>query len=186
MVHLITGHAGSAHVKAADEAKINQAVYGKGSGAFNYGNNLAITIPNSNQVKIADGLFYMQGRWIDVASTETLTLESGTAGTNRNDLVVIRYSASSTGVETALLAIKKGTAGANPADPALTTGSIDGGDLVHEVALYRIPITGINVGAPVKLFETLDPVDWSKLKQVFTLNDTTLTIDLDALGGNDD
>lgn len=156
MTHLITGRAGYAHVTAADEAKINKAIYGNTEAAIDYGNNLAITLPSSNTVNIDTGVFYMQGRWIDVPVAETLTLENGNSGLNRNDLVVMRYSADSgTGVETAKLAIVKGTAASSAADPELAQGDIDNGALINEVALYRIPITGINVGTPVKLFKTM-------------------------------
>lgn len=155
MVHLITGHAGQAHVKASDEAKINKAIYGNIEAAIEYGNNLKVTIPNSNNVKIDTGIFYMQGRIIDVTAAEMLTIENGSAGLNRNDLVIMQYTRNSgTGVETAELKIKKGTAAVTAVDPALTTGDIDT-VLVNEVALYRIPLTGINIGTPVKLFKNL-------------------------------
>lgn len=156
MAHLITGRAGYAHVTAADEAKINKALYGNLEAAIDYGNNFAITLPSSNTVGIDTGVFCMQGRWIDIPVAETLTLENGNSGLNRNDLVVLRYSANSdTGVETAELAVKKGTAAASAVDPELEQGDIDGGALVNEVALYRIPISGINVGTPVKLFSMM-------------------------------
>ena len=58
-------------------------------------------------------------------------------------------------METAELAIKKGTAAAVAVDPELVTGDIDSGALINEMALYRIPLTGINAGEPVKLFETM-------------------------------
>lgn len=156
MAHLITGRAGRAHVTAADEAKINKALYGDTEAAINYGNNFAVTLPSGNEVTIDTGVFYMQGRWIDVPVAETLTLENGNSGLNRNDLIVLRYSADSdTGVENAELAIVKGTAATTATDPALKQGNIDGGALINEVALYRIPLSGINVGTPVKLFETM-------------------------------
>ena len=156
MAHLITGRAGYAHVTAADEAKINKAIYGNTEAAINYGNNLAITLPSGNAVNIDTGVFYMQGRWIDIPAAETLTLENGNAGLNRNDLVVLRYTANSnTGVEQAELAIVKGTAASTAVDPELTQGDIDGGALTNEIALYRIPLTGINVGTPVKLFKMI-------------------------------
>lgn len=156
MAHLITGRAGYAHVTAADEAKINKALYGNAEAAIDYGNNFAIALPSSNAVTIGTGVFYMQGRWIDVPVAESLTLENGNSGLNRNDLVVMRYTADpDTGVETAELAIVKGTAATSAEDPALTQGDIDGGVLINEVALYRIPLSGINVGTPVKLFNTM-------------------------------
>lgn len=156
MAHLITGRAGYAHVTAADEAKINKSLYGNMEAVINQGNNLAITMPSSNTLGIDTGLIYMQGRWIDIPVAETLNYENGNSGLNRNDLVVLRYNADSeTGVETAELAVKKGTAAAVAVDPELATGDIDGGALINEMPLYRIPLTGINAGNPVKLFNTM-------------------------------
>lgn len=157
MAHLITGRAGYAHVTAADEAKINKALYGNTEAAINYGNNFAITLPSGNEVNIDTGVFYMQGRWIDVPVAETLTLENGNSGLNRNDLVVLRYTADSdTGVERAELALVKGNAATMAVDPLLKQGDIDAGAIINEVALYRIPITGINTGTPIKLFKLMN------------------------------
>jgi hypothetical protein len=156
MAHLITGRAGYAHVTAADEAKINKALYGDTEAVVKYGNNLAITMPSSNTVVIDTGLIYMQGRWIDIPSAESLSYENGNAGMNRRDLVVLQYSADpDTGVETAKLIIKKGTPSAEATDPELTTGDIDNGALVNEMPLYRISLTGINAGDPEKLFKVM-------------------------------
>ena len=155
MAHLITGHAGKAHVKASDEARINKALYGNIEVAVDFGNNLAITLPSNNSVQIDTGLFYMQGRWIDIPAPEIVTFENGVADMNRNDLVVLRYEMDSdSSVETAELVVKKGdSVSGDAADPELETGQIDSGALVNEVPLYRIPISGINIGEPVQLFE---------------------------------
>lgn len=157
MVHLITGHAGKAHVKASDEAKINKALYGDAEAAVDYGNNFAITLPSNNAVQIDTGLFYMQGRWIDIPAPESVPFDNGVADMNRNDLVVFRYSMDpDTSVEVVDLVIKKGTSTSGTAeDPALETGLIDSGALVNEVPLYRIPISGINIGEPVRLFDMI-------------------------------
>ncbi len=158
MVHLITGHAGRAHVKASDEARINKALYGTGEGAVNYGNNLAITLPSNNSVQIDTGMFYMQGRWIDIQTPEVVSFDNGIAEMNRNDLVILRYTMDThTSVETAEVVIKKGSSVSGEAtDPELETGDIDAGVLVNEVPLYRIPLNGINIGEPVKLFGSLE------------------------------
>ena len=100
----------------------------------------------------------MQGRHIRIEAGETvnLTLENGTQGQYRNDLVVCRYTKEASGVEKAELAVIKGTpATSNPEDPAYTAGDIQAGDLLAEMPLYRIPLDGITVGTPVQLFTVL-------------------------------
>lgn len=157
MVNLITGHQGTAHVTAADAASINKALYGNKSAVVNFENNLSITLQSSNEAVINTGLYYMQGRWIRVESSETIGFDNGEIGYNRNDIVAMQYSQdASTGIEKAEIVIVKGNSVTGTAtDPELISGDIDNGDILNQQALYRIPITGINVGTPIPMFSTM-------------------------------
>jgi hypothetical protein len=73
----------------------------------------------------------------------------------RNDLIVARYTKNtSTNVEAVDLVIIKGTSDASdPSDPAHTEGDITNGSAVlHDFPLWRIPLDGLNVGEPERLF----------------------------------
>lgn len=157
-IHLVTGHANSAHVTADDAGSLNIGLVDAGRYVLNIGKKFACTATTNNNLRIEDGDILMQGRHIRIEAGETvnLTLENGTQGQYRNDLVVCRYTKEASGVEKAELAVIKGTpATSNPEDPAYTAGDIQGGDLLAEMPLYRIPLDGITVGTPVQLFTLL-------------------------------
>jgi len=157
-IHLVTGHANSAHVTADDAGSLNIGLVDAGRYVLNIGKKFACTATTNNNLRIEDGDILMQGRHIRIEAGETvnLTLENGTQGQYRNDLVVCRYTKEASGVEKAELAVIKGTpATSNPEDPAYTAGDIQAGDLLAEMPLYRIPLDGITVGTPVQLFTVL-------------------------------
>ena len=151
-VHLITGHAETAHVTAADAGSFNAALLGSGAYIMNIGNKCDIQVVSNNSVKILDGDILFQGRHIRITGTEELTIENGTQELSRNDLIVLKYSKdSNTGLESAELKVVKGTPGETATDPTITSGDILSGDLVSEVAIYRLPLSGINLGTPIRL-----------------------------------
>ena len=156
-LHLVTGYAGSEHITSADAGSFNAAIVGSGSYVLNRGNAFAISVISNNQVRIADGDILLQGRHIRLNENTyvDLTIENGTQGMLRNDLIVCRYTKNSgTGVEQADLVVIKGTSAAsNPVDPAHNEGNIINGDMTADFPLYRIPLNGLNVGTPVALFD---------------------------------
>ena len=156
-LHLITGYAGQEHVTSADQGAYNMGTYGEGEFVLDRGNKLAATVASNNSIIIADGEAMMQGRFIKlpVGTTESVTIDNGTSGMKRRDLIVIRYSKDAgTGVESASFAVKKGTpSSGTPSDPSVTTGNItDGTDLVNEMKLYRVNIDGLNITSLDTLF----------------------------------
>ncbi len=156
-LHLITGYAGQEHVTSADQGAYNMGTYGEGEFVLDRGNKLAATVASNNSITIADGEALMQGRFIKlpVGTTESVTIDNGTSGMKRKDLIVLRYSKNAgTGVESVEFAVKKGTPDAStPADPSVTTGNItDGTDLVNEMKLYRVNLDGLNISSLDTLF----------------------------------
>ena len=80
------------NVYAEDDAQLNRARFG-GSGITLADNRLECTIVNDNTVRLASGQYCNQGYMVAVTggSTEDLTVESGTAGAYRRDLVVADF-----------------------------------------------------------------------------------------------
>lgn len=157
-MHLITGRAGEKHVSAADEGALNAAVFGSGQYVLNEGGKMAATVVSNNAVRIADGAAMFHGRYVRLEGYEDLTIESGTQGTYRNDLIVIRYSKDTTAnTESTKLVVIKGTAsGSTAADPAYVNGNILEGAVQADMPLYRIPLDNVNIGTPVALFEMME------------------------------
>lgn len=161
-VELITGHAGSAHISAADDGWLNVGVVGSGKYVLDTGTQFACNVQSANAVTIGIGDALFEGRHVRVSATETVALDNGAQGVNRNDLICIKYEYnSSTSVESASLVVLKGAAtSGTPSDPTIPSGSILNGATAAYMALWRIPISGITVGTPVKLYgEVLASLD---------------------------
>lgn len=113
----------------------------------------------NTSIRIFDAVYCIQGRR-DVVPANTYTdiaIASGSQGTNRNDIIVRRYAKNaSTGIESTKYAVIKGTtASGTAADPKVTTGDIRSGATLHEMALYRVKLTGTKITAVVPMFNIL-------------------------------
>lgn len=152
-LELIDGYAGTPHIDGADLAALNQGCFGAGDYVFDYGDDLKATMTTANQVTIGTGALVSKGRRAVNLSAQSLTVQSGTQGQKRNDLVVARYSKESgEPIEAMTLAVVKGTpvSYGTAADPSVTA---------NDMKLWRIPIDGITPGTPVQLFETIPSID---------------------------
>lgn len=161
-IELVTGKKGTVHVDSADDGALYAAIAGKGEYVLDLDDRLACTMTTANKAHVASGHGLMQGRhWLVDAEGVDLTIQNGTQGQKRNDLIVARYEcdAKNGNVESVALKVIKGTpTTGTPADPACTRGDIlEGAALVNEQPLWRIPLNGITVGTPVQLFDVLTP-----------------------------
>lgn len=151
---LITGHAGAAHVSSTDAGWYNAGTVGSGKYVLDTGTQFAANVQSANVVQIGVGDAVFEGRHVRVSATENVAIDNGAQGVNRNDLICIKYEYdSSTDVETASIAVIKGTAvSGTPSDPTIPSGSILNGSATAYMALWRIPITGLTVGTPEKMY----------------------------------
>ena len=179
-LHLITGYAGTEHITSADQGAYNMGTFGDGEFVLNRGSKFAATVVTNNSITIANGEAMMQGRYIKlpIGTSESVSIDNGTSGQKRKDLIVLRYEKNSgTGVETATLAVKKGTPSSDtPSDPSVTTGNItDGTDLVNEMKLYRVNLNGLNIESVDTLFSVkTNMVDYMDNYQMPVATDETL------------
>ena len=110
----------------------------------------------------------VEGRYARVTEAETATIESGVSGRNRNDLVCLKYTRNGQNIETAAIAVLKGTPNTGTAaDPTVPSGSIHSASGTVWIPIARIPISGITPGTPVMLIKQLPPM--SKLWDSVTL-----------------
>ena len=153
----MTGYAGQPHVSAADQASLFEALIRSGEFVLEAGAKFSASIVSNNQIRVNDGEMLMQGRHVKMnpGTYVDLTIENGAQGYLRNDLIVVRYKRNAdTGIEECSLVVLKGTpAEINPAIPEYTTGNINAdGAMQHDFPLYRVPLSGLNVGKLVPLF----------------------------------
>lgn len=154
-VELITGYSGTPHIGSDDVQHLLAGIVGGGSYALDTGKTLAIAVNSANSVTVDTGdAIIAGGAHVRVAAAEKLTVTSGAQGVKRNDLVCLRYTKASDNKESASLVVVKGTAtSGTPADPAVNTGSIIDGKATVDMPLYRLPLNGVSLGTPVKLFK---------------------------------
>ena len=157
-LHLVTGYTGQPHVTAADHGSFFEALIRSGQFVMDAGAKFAASVVTNNQIRVSDGELFMQGRHVKLnpGTYVDLTIENGSQGYLRNDLIVARYTRDNeTGIEECSLVVLKGTpAASNPSDPEHTIGNINAeGDLQHDFPLYRVPLSGLNVGELKAMFE---------------------------------
>lgn len=157
MTHLITGYAGEEHISSKDQAAFNAAFIGDGEYVMQTGNRFAATITSNNSVRIVDGDILMQGRHVRIEPNhyEDITVTTGSAGTYRNDLIVMTYEKDeSTGIETAYIEILKGDeVVSNPTDPMYEHGDILNSEGRNQMPLYRVVMRGVVLSSIELLFE---------------------------------
>ncbi len=145
-IELMDGRTGEAHISSEDWATFNAATYGVTEGVFDWGDGFKLSMSTSNKGTIGAGAGLVDGKRVWVKTPESVTIESGGQGVKRHDVVGIQYETHSTNLERAVVKVVKGTPSASPADPDLPSKFLP---------LWRVPLDGLNVGAPVALFEKL-------------------------------
>lgn len=141
---IVDGATGAPHISSEDLACMNESVLGARNCVFPWGSQFAATVESANGLTIASGSGMVGAKRFWNKSNVTLIIENGSQGQKRNDVVVARYSKSSDGRESVEPVVLKGTPTAgNPSDPAIGE---------NDLKLWRIPIDGITVGSPEKLF----------------------------------
>lgn len=154
-MNIITGYKGEAHVTAQQDRDINSAIFSTGAYILNIGSKLEATVVSANEITIADGLIVAEGCAAEVerGTSESMTIDNGTQGMLRKDLIVMRYAKNaSTGVEDMDLAVIKGTpAASSPVAPAYNTGSIAQGDTIVDFPLYEVNLDGIAIDSVVRV-----------------------------------
>lgn len=155
---LVTGRWGEPHVTSAQQRNFNAGVVGSGCYVLS---GLEATMTDANTCTVSPGVACFNGADVEVpAGGESVTIDNGTQGQLRNDLVVLRYQIDPSGqTESVSLVTVKGTpASSNPQDPDVNDGSILDGDSPVDMVLYRVPLNGVSVGDPQLVAETADAV----------------------------
>lgn len=144
---IVDGMTGTKHISSDDLSALNVATIGKANCVLEYGDDFKLTMASANSATLGTGVGMVGGKRFWNQAATSLTVQSGTQGQKRNDLVVARYAKTSAGIESITPVVIKGTPSTGTAaDPATTS---------NDLKLWRIPLDGISVGTPVRLF---DPV----------------------------
>lgn len=147
---IVDGMTGTKHISSDDLSALNIATIGKADCVLKYGDDFALTMASANSATLGTGVGMVGGRRFWNQAPTSLTIQSGTQGQKRNDLVVARYEKTSAGIESITPVVIKGTpTTGTPADPEVTA---------DDLKLWRIPLDGINAGTPVRLTKVVMPL----------------------------
>ena len=158
---LITGKGGTPHVTSGDMGAMQAGVIGNGSYLLqgSDGTFPTVTMQDANHALIPVLNLVVEGRYARVTEAETATIESGVSGQNRNDLVCLKYTRNDQNIETAAIAVLKGTPNTGTAaDPTVPSGSIHSASGTAWIPVARIPLSGITPGTPVMLIKQIPPL----------------------------
>lgn len=156
---LLDGYAGGPHITVEQVGLANQGLYGAEDYVLGVGKRAEAQVLTNNSIRIFDAVYVMQGRRdvINANGYKDVSIANGEQGMKRNDIIVRRYEKDeSSEIEKTSYAVIKGTPSAGVAvDPEVTTGDIKSGATLHEMALYRVKIEGLNIVSVEPLFNVL-------------------------------
>ena len=146
-MNIVTGYTGTPHVTANEAQALNQGIFGPENYVLDVGEKFSATLVDANNITIEDGEGVLQGVQFRIApgETENVSIDSGTTGYNRIDLICARYTKDAqTGVEAVNLVVIKGTPTAStPSEPTYNTGNVLLSDSPVDFPLYKVTITGV-------------------------------------------
>ena len=155
-ITIYTPDGSTAHIAAEDDAFIHRVLLGGASGILG---NLACVRVDDNTVCLSGGGVSNRGYilWVPDGSTLELTVDSGTAGQNRVDVVAAEFvrGGGSTADVHQLKIIKGTPVSGTPSAPSMTASSLLNAGNVNRVALFQIRLTGAEITAVTRVAPTL-------------------------------
>lgn len=146
---------------AADDALYHAGICGKEKYVMCTGTMFEATVESNNRIVIGSGDLVNQGRHINIPTnaTEIATINNGTQGKTRKDIIAIRYMQNAgTGIESAKLVVLQGkpvNTGQTPVSPVPAGGNLYTGDDIDDFPLYEVTITNLEIKEVTKVFREL-------------------------------
>ena len=152
---IMTGKNGTPHVTSQQFRQLVEGTVGQDSYILTSGENLEPELQTNNLLKIRSGMMSHHGNLsvVEIGTYDEVTIQNGTQGMQRIDLVVNRYTKDEeTGIESSDWVVIQGTPSAeSPAVPEYTEGNLQNGDLVDDCPVFEVHLNGINVTEVKKL-----------------------------------
>lgn len=150
-VELVTGRGSTEHVGSEDFGAYQAHTFGAGAYVLD---GCEASVVDSNTIRISEGEMLLNGRHVRIKGSEDISIQNGTVGRKRKDLIAVRYTKDSEGIEDAPIAVIVGTPTDGEASyPSHINGNILDGDVAVDFPLYGIPIDSLAVGEPVLMME---------------------------------
>ena len=156
---IMTGKTGAPHVTSQQFRQLVEGTVGQGSYILTSGENLKPELQTNNLLKIRSGMMSHHGNLsvVEIGTYDEVTIQNGTQGMQRIDLVVNRYTKDEeTGIESSDWVVIQGTPAAeSPTVPEYTEGNLQNGDLVDDCPVFEVHLNGINVTEVKKLLSVI-------------------------------
>lgn len=181
MPKIITAHTGTPHISADDVGALLKAITGDNDYLLSDAPETfkAIMLDN-NTIQLSDAEVVLQGTHIRIQETDKVVIEQGQNGMKRIDLIVCRYSKDDNGIESAEVAVVKGTPSSSPSLPVVEQGDIRNGAVLHEMPMFKIEIEGFTITSITNICQTINSL-YTALQSISGLQKTivshTLAID---------
>ena len=137
-------------VTAFDDAALQMGLFGDGV-VLQVGKQCCYEVIDNNTVRVYDGVYMLQGHQIEISPNEhhDFTIENGTSGTVRYDLIGFTYSETDGLVHTVL----KNAGTIIPEQEDLWSGAESASGY-----LYRVKLNGLNIESVEQLFRVVRPI----------------------------
>ena len=146
---IVSGRGADAHVTSAQFRQFIEGTVGSLSCILQTGEHLEPELASNNLIRVKSGMMCHHGNIssVDNGTYDEITIQNGTQGMKRIDLVVNRYTIEEeTEIEKNEWVVIQGTpAESNPVVPAYTEGDLRNGDLVDDCPVFEVELDGINV-----------------------------------------
>lgn len=146
---IVSGRGKNAHVTSAQFRQFIEGTVGSLSCILRTGENMEPELASNNLLRVKSGMMCHHGNISSVenGTYDEITIQNGTQGMKRIDLVVNRYTfAEGTEIEKNEWVVIQGTpAESNPVVPAYTEGDLRNGDLIDDCPVFEVELDGINV-----------------------------------------
>ena len=141
------------------EAKRSIAdVAGLDSYVLPVGGKFAVSDYDNTSVTLSGGTLCLQGKRATRSDGLMFSIASGTAGKYRRDILGVMYTASTGKFSPTVVQGEPASTEAGAADPSYNVGDLLAGDAEAFMPLYRVKLSGVNVGEPEAMFSVLTPL----------------------------
>lgn len=158
-MRIITGSTGLNHITANDDGAMHAAIFGEGCYVLGAGEQFPCTVVGNTQVQIGQGEGLMYGRHFRTprGSVDTLAIQAGASGYNRNDIIAAHYQSTGSYESIDLVVLTGASTTGAAADPSFAQDDISAGATESYMPLYRVRLSGADIESVERLFE-LRPV----------------------------
>ena len=168
---IVSGRGADAHVTSAQFRQFIEGTVGSLSCILQTGEHLEPELASNNLLRVKSGMMCHHGNIssVDNGTYDEITIQNGTQGMKRIDLVVNRYTVEEeTEIEKNEWVVIQGTpAESNPTVPSYIAGDLRIGDLIDDCPTYEIHLDGINVTEVKQLLTpcgSLEVTEWKELE----------------------